>query len=78
MVLYDITLVPLAEDLRAADPGLLSLFYADNVAFDGSEQYSAQVQNLLMERGPNRGYFPEPDKSLFISDTPGQEEAAKI
>ena len=30
-----------------------------------------------MKRGPDRGYFPKPDKSLFISDTPGQEEAAK-
>ena len=30
-----------------------------------------------MKRGPDRGYFPEPAKSLFILDTPGQEEAAK-
>ena len=31
MVLYGITLIPLAEELRAADPGLLSPFYADDV-----------------------------------------------
>ena len=30
-----------------------------------------------MKRGPDRGYFPEPAKSLFISDTLGQEAAAK-
>ena len=30
-----------------------------------------------MKRGPDRGYFPETDKSLFILDNPGQEEAAK-
>ena len=36
MVLYWITLVPLAEEPRAADPGLLSPFYTDDVAFDGS------------------------------------------
>ena len=30
-----------------------------------------------MRRGPDRGYFPEPAKSLIISETPGQEEAAK-
>ena len=30
-----------------------------------------------MERGPDRGYFPDPDKSLFISNTLGEEEAAK-
>ena len=32
---------------------------------------------MLMKRGPDRGYFIEPAKSLFISDTPVQEEAAK-
>ena len=30
-----------------------------------------------MKRGPDRGYFPEPAKSLFISDTPEQEAGAK-
>ena len=35
MVLYGITLFPLAEELRAAEPGLLYPFYADDVAFDG-------------------------------------------
>ena len=30
-----------------------------------------------MKREPDRGYFPESAKSLFISVTPGQEEAAK-
>ena len=36
MVLYWITLVPLAEELRVADPGLRSLFYADDGVFNGS------------------------------------------
>ena len=30
-----------------------------------------------MDRGPDRGYFPDPAKSLFISETPGQEEATR-
>ena len=30
-----------------------------------------------MKRGPDRGYFPEPAKSLFISGSPRIEEAAK-
>ena len=71
MVLYGITLVPLAEELRAADPGILSPFYADNATFDGSAQRSAQLLKLLMKRGPERGYFPEPAKYLFILDTTG-------
>ena len=77
MFLYDITLFPLAEELRVADPGLLSPFYADDVAFDGLARQSAQLLKILMKRGADRGYLPEPAKSLFISDTPGQEEAAK-
>ena len=30
-----------------------------------------------MKRGLDQGYFPDPAKALFISDTPGQGEAAK-
>ena len=30
-----------------------------------------------MRRGPDRGYFPETAKSLFISDTLGQDAVAK-
>ena len=77
MVLYGITLVPFAEELRAADPGLLSLFYADNAALDGLARRSAQLLKLLMKRGTDQGYFPELAKSLFISDTPGQEAGSK-
>ena len=77
MVLYGITLFPFAEELRLADMGLLSLFYADDVAFEGLVLCSAQLLKLLMKRGPDRGYFPEPAKSFFISDTPWQEEVAK-
>ena len=36
-VFYGSTLVHLSKELRAADPGLLSPFYADDAAFDGSE-----------------------------------------
>ena len=52
MVLYRITLVPLAEELRVADLGLSSLLYADDVALDGLAQQSAQLLKLLMKRGP--------------------------
>ena len=61
VVLYGITVVSLVEDLRDADPILLSPFYADDVA--------VQLR-LLMEGRPDWGYFPEPAKSLFIADNP--------
>ena len=75
MVFYGIILVSLAEELRAADPGLLSPFYADDAAFYGTAQCNAHLLKLLMNRGTGQGYFPEPAKSLFISDNPGLEEA---
>ena len=74
--MYGITLVPLAEELTTADPGLLSTFYADDAASDGSARRSAQLLKLLMKRGVDRGYFHDLDKSIFISDTPGQEAEA--
>ena len=77
MVLYGINLVPLAEELRLADLDILSLFCADDAAFDGSARRSAQLLKLLMKRGPDQGYLPEPANSLFISNIPRQEEAAK-
>ena len=52
-------------------------FYVDDVVVDGSARRSAQILKLLMKRGPDRGYFSKPAKSLFISYTPGQEEAVK-
>ena len=38
---------------------------------------SAKLLKLLMKKGLDRGYFPKPAKSLSISDTLGQEAAAK-
>ena len=77
MVLYRITLVPIYEELRAADPGLLSPFYTDDAASNGLTRRSAHILKLLMKMGPDRGYFPKPANSLFVLDTPSQEEAAK-
>ena len=77
MVLYSITLVFLAEELKTADPGILSPFYADDAAFDGLARQSAQLLKLLMQRGLDQRYSPVPAKSLLISDKMGQEAAAK-
>ena len=60
-----------------ADLGFLSPFYADAAAFDGSARRIAQLLKLFIKRGLDWGYLPEPARSLFILDTPGQEEAAK-
>ena len=52
-------------------------FYLDDAAFNGLARQSAQLLKLLIKRGPDQGYFPDPAKSIFVSDTPGKEEAAK-
>ena len=72
VVLCGISLSPLAEELRAVDLGILSPFYADNAAVDGSVRSSVKLLKLFMERGSDRGYFPEPSKLLFILYTMGQ------
>ena len=77
MALYRITLFPLSDELRAADPGLLYLFHADDAAFESSAGQSAKLLNLLMKRGPEQGYFPELSKYFFISGKPGQEEGTR-
>ena len=74
MIYYGILLVPLAEELRVADLGLLSSFYAGDAAFDGSEQRSAQLLNMLTKRGTDRGYFPEPSKSHLSRTYPGRRK----
>ena len=66
MGLYGVALIPLAEDLRAADPGLLFPLYADDAVFDGLAQRSAKILKMLMDRGPDWEYLPEQAKSFFI------------
>ena len=77
MVFYGTTLIPLDEGLRAAELGILSPFYRDNVAFDRSERRIAQLLKLQMERGLDWEYFLEPSKSLFIDNKPEEKEVVR-
>ena len=77
MVLYRVILVPLAEELRAVDSGILSPSYGDDAEFDSSARHSAHILKLLMKRGMDQGYLPKLAMSIFISDTLGQEEATR-
>ena len=77
MVLYGISLVPLVEELRDADPTLLSPFYTDDASFDRSERQSEVQLRLLMDRGLDRCYYPNPVKSFFIADNLEEKEAEK-
>ena len=65
IVLYGITLSLMAKEIRAVDSRLLSLFYTDYVAFDGSARRSAQPLKLLTERGTDQGYPPKLTKLIL-------------
>jgi hypothetical protein len=72
MVLYGLTLTPLAEAIRTAVPIGTQPWYADNNAIAGPVSSIAEAQRLLLELGSPRGYYPEPEKSIVITlrDTP--------
>ena len=55
MVLYDITLIPLVEELRSAYPGLIFPFYTDEAEFDRSDRRSVQLVKMLLEQGMDWG-----------------------
>jgi hypothetical protein len=67
MVLYGLSLTPLAEAIRQAAPRVVQPWYADDAAMAGPVEGIRTAQRLLLELGPLRGYFPEPDKSILIA-----------
>ncbi len=52
---------------------MLQPWYANNLAMMGTSKRIARVFQLLMEKGPSVGYFPEPAMSYHIC--PKEEEA---
>ena len=77
MVLYGVNLSPLVEELQAVEPELISHLYGYDAAFDVSSRRSMQLLNLLLDWELERGYFYDPDKLLFIINTPTQKEATR-
>ena len=77
MVIYGITLSPLAEELFASVTDLLAPFYTENATFNAPADRRTRLMTLLLERGMAKGYFPDPTKSLFICDSTAQEDTEK-
>ena len=67
MVLYGLSLTPLAMAIRREVPEVVSPWYADDGAMAGKTKDIRPAMQLLMRLGPQRGYYPEPDKSICIS-----------
>jgi hypothetical protein len=77
MVLYGLALVPLAAALRQAHPEVVQAWYANDGQLQGRSSRVAEAMIDLQRLGPERGYFPEPAKSIFVcnpEDWPGAEE----
>jgi hypothetical protein len=66
MSLYGIATMPLAEGLRLEIPDALQPWYADDSSAVGPAAQSARCLQLLQQRGPKYGYFPEPAKCIYI------------
>mgnify|MGYP006186617991 CR=1 FL=1 len=66
MILYGVSLLSLAEDLRESQPGLLQPWYADDFSIYGRASQVASLFNRLCAKGPSVGYFPAPAKSWAI------------
>jgi hypothetical protein len=74
MILYALTLLPLAESLRRDVPQAIQPWYADDSAADGKVSEVAAVTRLLMQRGPTRGYFLNTAKSVVVCKPTDQAE----
>jgi hypothetical protein len=75
MILFGITVCPLAEFLRTQVPTAVQPWFADDAAAIGDLESIAQVTDLLVQYGPNRGYYVEPTKSTVVCKPDNQPQA---
>eukprot|EP00957_Ditylum_brightwellii_P028913 2184347-Ditylum_brightwellii.AAC.1 len=77
MIIYGITLVPLSNLVQETDRQVLPPFYTDGIALDGAARRNACLLKVLVAWGPDRGYYPEPEKSIHVCNFPWDVEAAR-
>ena len=78
MVLYGITLLPLAEALRMEFPDVLQPWYADDAAMQGPPARVAACFKFLCKLGPMFGYYPELEKSFAICPLAVEQEVKDV
>ena len=66
MISYGIGILPLIHDLRTVHPHVTQLWYADDSFKGGKFEALQDHMKELMARGPLRGYFPEPTRSILV------------
>ena len=66
MIAYGIGVLPLIRVLRRDHPQVTQPWYADDVGAGWNfEAMIAHFRDLQL-KGPSRGYFPEPTKSILV------------
>ena len=68
MIVYGIGVLPLIRELRNAHPYATQPWYADDMGAGGTFQQIQEHFLDLQARGPNRGYYREPTKSILVVD----------
>eukprot|EP00957_Ditylum_brightwellii_P073870 5612644-Ditylum_brightwellii.AAC.1 len=64
MIGYGVTLVPLAEQAAWQEEKAINPFYANDECVDSPACYNTRIVKFLVKKGPDRGYFPKPEKSI--------------
>ena len=76
MIAYGIGVLPLIRELREAHTCVTQPWYADDAEAGGMfNDVQAHFQDL-QARGPARGYYPEPTKSILVM-APGNVNRAE-
>ena len=66
MIAYGIGVLPIIRGLRVAHPRVTQLWYADDAGEGVKFEYILAHLWDLQARGPPRGYYPEPTKSILV------------
>ena len=66
MIAYGIGVLPLIRDLWYAHPLITQPWCVDDVLAGGKFRHIMEHFQGLQLRGPVRGYFPEPTKSILV------------
>ena len=66
MIAYGIGVLPLTRELWDSHPQVTQSWYADDVVGGGKFQQILEHFRDLQARGPDRGYYPDPTKSISV------------
>ena len=66
MISYGIGVLPLIRKLQGSHTRVTQLWYADDAGAGGKFIFFFAHLRDLQARGPPRGYFPEPSKSILV------------